>query len=236
MSFLSSIPRKGSSCLNSSLAVLFALAVSTPPVYGGDHESEAAQSSQVVVLHMVPDKRPPVGYLFGQKPFEKEIVDTLWAEVQRYSGMEKAPERSQIQIRVVTQEQLVAIVCPDDPQNCRGILAYSDFDRNIVYLSNKLDLNDPDHQSFLGHEMTHFVQQKNGKLAYDGCEDYARTESQAYAVQNALRKKFGLWPVPSLEGFTCNGRELETVAVDPLPKVVPGFTGNPLMSKLNFGN
>jgi hypothetical protein len=89
---------------------------------------------------------------------------------------------------------LAQTVCPQRPAACRGLVAAYDTERSRILYRDTLDLRDPSDQSFLVHELVHWLQHRDRALADEpDCPSVLAAEHEAYAVQNRYLGHFRQW-------------------------------------------
>ena len=94
----------------------------------------------------------------------------------------------------VTKTELAQTVCPDQPGQCQGMAAIFDTERYRILILSTLDLNDPEDNSFLVHELVHVLQFKqNGETGFSSCQAIVDSEHAAYRVQNLYLAARGLF-------------------------------------------
>jgi hypothetical protein len=85
-------------------------------------------------------------------------------------------------------------VCPERPEDCRTLVAVYDTDRVQVLYINTLDPRDETDQSFIVHELVHYLQHlRDGDKLFAGCAQVMAAETQAYDVQNRYLAHFKQW-------------------------------------------
>jgi len=110
------------------------------------------------------------------------------------SGLPGMPVSELPPITPVSQETMFREVCPVHPHDCYGLQAVYDTDGKRVLYLDTLNTEDSFDNSFLVHELVHVLQYRAyGDTIYAGCAALKRTETQAYAVQNAYLKRQGVF-------------------------------------------
>lgn len=97
------------------------------------------------------------------------------------------------QLRPLALDELTATVCPRAPASCRRMVAAYNTEQQVIVYRDTLDLRDPTDQSFIVHELVHFLQHRgHGAELNVSCEAVQASERQAYDVQNAYLARFHL--------------------------------------------
>ena len=97
-------------------------------------------------------------------------------------------------IRALPVAELRRRVCPERPGDCRTLVAVYDTDERQVLYVDTLDLEDLADQSFIVHEMVHYLQHlRDGDRLFAGCVQVMAAETQAYEVQNKYLAHFKQW-------------------------------------------
>lgn len=99
------------------------------------------------------------------------------------------------EMRTVSHAWLEQKAC--DGNKCR-VLGWYPGEGDVIYLDERLDLDDTVHASIALHEIVHWAQGKAGFLS-DDCETSIQAERQAYAIQREFLTQYGsLHPVGSV--------------------------------------
>jgi hypothetical protein len=94
-----------------------------------------------------------------------------------------------VEVQAIPQTELNAMVC-DRFCNAQGAFLAG----RGVFLASHLDLSaDVRHRAVLLHELVHEAQERTGAFAdLPPCERYHRREAEAYGVEHAYLRRFGL--------------------------------------------
>jgi hypothetical protein len=144
-----------------------------------------------------------------------------WAS--RLSGLPAASAAPRMQ--ALSANDLMRRVCTERPEDCRTLVAVYDTDTKQVLYLDSLDLRDETDQSFIVHELVHYLQhQRDGDQLFAGCEKVMRAEAQAYLVQNKYLAQFKQWRrVGEMLRFThCAHSEAEPEYQPDQPSVLTG--------------
>lgn len=88
---------------------------------------------------------------------------------------------------------LQALVC-GSRGDCRGLVASYDTDQRHVLYVDRLDMHDPTDQSFIAHELVHFLQHRlRGDALMACCADVIAAERGACTVQNLYLDRIRQW-------------------------------------------
>lgn len=134
---------------------------------------------------------------FGIDENEKELIEWTFTKAQKLSGISSLdPENrwKKSQIYLLSDEELSAQICPEDPINCHGLVGLYDTKTKNIYLREDLNpINDMISVSFLLHEMVHSLQHehKTEDEMFGTCEKLYATEKEAYTAQDAFLKSEG---------------------------------------------
>lgn len=104
-----------------------------------------------------------------------------------YQDVEGCPE-----MRPVPHQWLEEQACGG--RKCR-VLGWYPGDGDIVYLDDRLDLDETVHASIALHEIVHWVQRRTGALG-DGCVGSVgsvEAEREAYAIQSLYLTRYGIY-------------------------------------------
>lgn len=142
---------------------------------------------------------PPTGAAASCPPLAAHCVDDAlltdligWAS--RFSGLPAAPAHERPALQALTQPALAQRVCGEQARECRGLVAVYDTDRREIAYSDTLDLRDPTDQSYLVHELVHYLQhRRHGERMHLHCEAVLASEREAYAAQNRYLERFKQW-------------------------------------------
>lgn len=120
------------------------------------------------------------------------LTDLLgWAS--RLSGL-PAPADERPALQALPQPVLAQRVCGEQARDCRGLVAVYDTDRHEIAYADTLDLRDATDQSYLVHELVHYLQhRRHGKRMHLHCEAVLASEREAYAAQNRYLERFKQW-------------------------------------------
>lgn len=122
------------------------------------------------------------------------IAPELLAAAISLSGLPPVAPADLPPLFSVTSTELSQTICPDQPQQCQTIAAIFDTERYRILILSKLDLNDPEDNSFLLHELVHVLQFKqNGEAGFSSCQAIIDSERAAYRVQNQYLAARGLF-------------------------------------------
>jgi hypothetical protein len=125
---------------------------------------------------------------------DAELAADLAGWAQRFSGLARPAGVPLPALQPLAEDELARTVCPQQPSACRGIVAaYDTTQRRIVY-RHTLDMREPMDQSFIVHELTHWLQHlQRGSDLEDSCASVIAAERQAYAAQNRYLDHFRQW-------------------------------------------
>jgi hypothetical protein len=111
----------------------------------------------------------------------------------RLSGLPSIPPEDYPKIQSLSHSEITQLQCPQNPSDCRDMVAFYDHDKNSIYLRNSLDLESTIDNSFLLHEIVHVLQYRaKGNDIYKDCETSIQSERQAYRIQNTYLIGSGL--------------------------------------------
>jgi hypothetical protein len=128
----------------------------------------------------------------ANRPTDMTLMADLLQWASRLSGLPLTPVLPEL--RALPAADLAQRVCPERPENCRSLVAVYDTDRVQVLYVNTLDLRDETDQSFIVHELVHYLQHlRDGDRLFAGCAQVMAAETQAYAVQNRYLQHFKQW-------------------------------------------
>jgi|UniRef100_UPI0040486C29 hypothetical protein len=140
----------------------------------------------------------------------ESVMISLMIAASRLSGLPAIPAEQMSAVKTISQAEIIAMQCPDDPEECSNIVAFYEMKNNTIFLKNTLDLETTIGQSFLLHEMVHVLQHKAfGSDIFDDCDNTVRSERLAYAVQNKFLINNGLFDRfgDSLAFMTCSNTQ-----------------------------
>jgi hypothetical protein len=140
----------------------------------------------------------------------ESVMVSLMIAASRLSGLPAIPTEQMAAVKSISQEEVVSMQCPEDPEECSGMVAFYDMAKNTIFIKNTLDLDTTIGQSFLLHEMVHVLQHKAfGSGIFDDCDNTVRSEKLAYAVQNKFLINNGLFDRfgDSLAYMTCSNTQ-----------------------------
>jgi hypothetical protein len=125
---------------------------------------------------------------------DPELYDDLIGWAEKLSGRAAPPEAVRPAVRRLDAAGISRQVCPTTPRSCQGLVGvYGSHDRTIL-LRDDLDLRDPTDQSFLVHELVHWLQHlADGDSLDASCRRVMSHESEAYRVQNQYLARFRQW-------------------------------------------
>ena len=115
------------------------------------------------------------------------LVASLSTTMHVLSGY-PLPDKA-VEVHAIPQTELNAMVC-DRPCNAQGAFLAG----QGVFLAGHLDLSaNVRHRAVLLHELVHEAQERTGAFAdLPPCERYHRREAEAYGVEHAYLRRFGL--------------------------------------------
>lgn len=125
-------------------------------------------------------------------PSSSVLLASLLAAAIRLSGLPGIDADELPPLVRMTEDELAQTVCPDG--GCRSLAAVFDTERYRILLRDSLKLDDPVDNSFLVHEFVHVLQfQRHGHARFSSCQKVLSSEREAYAVQNAYLREFGVF-------------------------------------------
>lgn len=134
----------------------------------------------------------PVGARLANIPPELLMDMVSWAV--RLSGRQPPADGRMPDIMLISGEGLRATVCPEGGRNCNGLMAVYGTEQRHILLRDSLDMADPADQSFLVHELVHWLQHMDhGPAIEASCQAVLDAETEAYAVQNRYLRLFRQW-------------------------------------------
>ena len=123
---------------------------------------------------------------------EQELLGALLSVAISLSGLPPLEVSEVPPILRLSHAEMTRQICPADPLSCKGMAAIFDLEQQRILVVDTLDMKLADDNSFLVHELVHVLQFKQrGHQMYENCEESAKTEGQAYRVQNAYLKMQG---------------------------------------------
>lgn len=126
------------------------------------------------------------------RPPDPDLMQDLLQWAVKLTGL-PAPPALPI-LTALPEADLARRVCPDEPHHCRTLIAVYDTDRAEVLYRDTLDLRDETDQSFLVHELVHYLQhRRDGDVLFADCPHVMQAESEAYAAQNRYLAHFKQW-------------------------------------------
>jgi hypothetical protein len=137
----------------------------------------------------------------------ESVMVSLMIAASRLSGLPAIPAEQMAAVKSISQEEIITMQCPSEPDECSGMVAFFDIPKNTIFLKNTLDLDSTRDLSFLLHEMVHVLQYKKfGDSIFSDCDNTVRSEKLAYAVQNKFLLNNGLFDRfgDSLAYMTCS--------------------------------
>jgi len=137
----------------------------------------------------------------------ESVMVSLMIAASRLSGLPAVPADQMAAVKSISQEEIITMQCPTEPDECSGMVAFFDIPKNTIFLKNTLDLDSTRDLSFLLHEMVHVLQYKAfGESIFSDCDNTVRSEKLAYAVQNRFLLNNGLFDRfgDSLAYMTCS--------------------------------
>jgi hypothetical protein len=134
---------------------------------------------------------PPIR---SEAQIDAELRDDLIGWALRLSGRLIRPAGPPPSLAGLPPAELSRRVCGDDARQCHGLVAaYGTELRDILY-RDTLDLRDPTDQSFIVHELVHWLQHaEQGDAVEAGCAAVLANETEAYRVQNEYLARFRQW-------------------------------------------
>jgi len=125
---------------------------------------------------------------------DDELAQDLAGWASRLSGRASAPGAELPVFVALADDALSRTVCGAQHGGCRGVVAAYDTDRLRVVYRASLDMRDPTDQSFIVHELVHWLQhQARGASMLSTCEEVLDAEHEAYRVQNLYLTRFKQW-------------------------------------------
>ncbi|MFM9154553.1 MAG: hypothetical protein ACKOPD_00150, partial [Polynucleobacter victoriensis] len=85
----------------------------------------------------------------------ESVVVSLMIAASRLSGLPAIPADQMAAVKSISQEEIITMQCPTEPDECSGMVAFYDIPKNTIFLKNTLDLDSTRDLSFLLHEMVH---------------------------------------------------------------------------------
>ena len=125
---------------------------------------------------------------------DAELAADLVGWAQRLSGRASPAGAALPELQPLPDDELARTVCPQQPHACRGIVAAYDTTRRRIVYRMSLDMRDPTDQSFIVHELMHWLQHlQRGHDLERSCESVLVAEREAYAVQSRYLERFKQW-------------------------------------------
>jgi hypothetical protein len=139
---------------------------------------------------LIPAQSLAVGV--NQQTTQAELFEDLMHWAMKLSGLPSTP--SLPSISPLSSEQLIQMVCPEDPLNCRSLISFYSTDERAVFYLESLNMDDDTDLSFIVHELVHHLQYAiEGAQLFSTCQKVMVAESQAYVVQNKYLAQFKQW-------------------------------------------
>ncbi|MEN9367626.1 MAG: hypothetical protein RL489_1984 [Pseudomonadota bacterium] len=125
-------------------------------------------------------------------PPDPELLRDLLQWAAKLTGI-TAPDTLPT-LTAVSEQALARRVCPDEPRHCRTLIAVYDTDRTEIVYRDSLDLRDETDQSYIVHELVHYLQhRRDGDALFADCPRVMQAETEAYAAQNRYLTHFRQW-------------------------------------------
>jgi hypothetical protein len=125
---------------------------------------------------------------------DAELGDDLAGWAARLTGRSVPTANPLPTFMPLPDDALANTVCPERPIGCRGLVAAYDTDRRRIVYRASLDMRDPTDQSFIVHELVHWLQHvERGPDFEASCESVLAAEREAYAAQNLYLIRFKQW-------------------------------------------
>lgn len=125
-------------------------------------------------------------------PPDTELMQDLLRWAGKLTGLD--PPAALPTLTALPDTELARRVCPDEPRHCRTLIAVYDTERTEILYRNTLDLRDETDQSYLVHELVHYLQhRRDGDALFADCPRVMQAESEAYAAQNRYLAHFKQW-------------------------------------------
>lgn len=134
---------------------------------------------------------------YGTSLNEQETLSWAFHKAQTFSGITSLDPESnwkKISYFLLTDAELSAQVCPDDPNNCHGLAAVFDTVTKSIYIREDVNPDiDMINISFLIHELVHSLQNetRSDDEMFGTCQKLYATEKEAYQAQDAFLKSEG---------------------------------------------
>jgi hypothetical protein len=126
------------------------------------------------------------------RPPDLALMADLLQWAGRLSGL--PPTSVLPELLALPAADLARRVCPEHPDDCRTLVALYDTDRAQVLYVDTLDLRNETDQSFIVHELVHYLQHlRDGDKLFAGCTQIMAAETPAYDVQNRYLTHFKQW-------------------------------------------
>jgi len=172
---------------------------------------QAVAAALVVCNGVMPVAADPRRVVPRHGRIDTELSADLIGWATRLSGRATAPKDEPPALVPLVDDELALTVCPDRPGSCRGLVAAYDTDRRRIVYRASLDMRDPTDQSFIVHELVHWLQHVDRGAALEAsCESMLDAERKAYEVQNRYLVRFKQWQrVGEVLRFTfCNAADV----------------------------
>jgi hypothetical protein len=155
---------------------------------------QAVAAALAVCGGAVPVAADPRSQVSRHARVDAELAADLIGWAVRLSERTHPPREDPPALLPLADDELAMMVCPDRPGSCRGLVAAYDTDlRRILYRAS-LDMRDPTDQSFIVHELVHWLQHLDRGAALEAsCESMLDAEREAYEVQNRYLVRFKQW-------------------------------------------
>jgi hypothetical protein len=129
----------------------------------------------------------------AHKPaLDMALMTELLQWAGRLSGLPVAPALPEL--HALAAADLAQRVCPQRPGDCRTLVAVYDTDQRMVLYRDSLDLRDETDQSYIVHELVHYLQHlRDGDRLFANCEQVMAAETLAYGAQNKYLAHFKQW-------------------------------------------
>ena len=119
-----------------------------------------------------------------------ELMAYLMATALKLSGL--PPIDYTPPVLLVSPVEMTAIVCPENPLECRSVVSYFSMRHKLILLRSDQDPESNIGSSFILHEIIHAMQyEQQGGMMYATCWLTIKTEQEAYRIQNQYLKDRG---------------------------------------------
>ena len=153
----------------------------------------------------------------------RELLVFLIDLAAKLSGYPPMPVDALPPVRLLSEDALARIVCPQAENGCTNIAATFETDQYVIYVRDSLDMENAADNSFLLHELVHVLQHRaRGDAIFADCPTTLKTETEAYPAQNAYLKREGqfLRFGEALGFMSCAGEQntffTRDIMIDPL--------------------